>query len=443
MPPKSGFSTQMRMDYNKISTANIDGNGNLVLQDVEGQNITINYNDTKEFAKLLSLAGDKLTNEIKQLMSNTDAQNKAFADTLSRFLELPPEIKTFKEKLRTSLRELHQKAESVKNTGKLTDTAENPASRSRRGSSILRALQEEKCILFLGPEISTDANRNSLHDQFYLSLTDDPESDLEYNPEEGFFQPHNDPWFNSDIQNYYAEAFPKENQTGNKIITALAALPFKLIISMAPDDSVHRIFSQYDLEHEFIFYDKVKLPEVKPTKEKPVIFNMLGSPVHCESDRPYIFTYADLYDYLQSVQIPGSIKSEIRNAVHYLFLGFDFNKWYNRLILYVLNLIEGKESKIRQLIEPESIDARNLDFLKKQFNISAVENDYLRFTEELTTQAREANIAANLETAFAEKQLTVLEHITAELFDAEKMTELKEIEEKLTLTRQKLESHGY
>ena len=55
------------MDYNKISNTSIDGNGNLLLQDVEGENITINYNDTKEFAKLPAHAGDKLTAELKTL----------------------------------------------------------------------------------------------------------------------------------------------------------------------------------------------------------------------------------------------------------------------------------------------------------------------------------------------------------------------------------------
>ena len=41
------------MDYHKINDIKIDGSGNLVLQDVSGSTVTINYNDSAEFGKLL------------------------------------------------------------------------------------------------------------------------------------------------------------------------------------------------------------------------------------------------------------------------------------------------------------------------------------------------------------------------------------------------------
>jgi hypothetical protein len=425
------------MDYNKVSTANIDGNGNLLLQDVEGENITINYNDTKEFAKLLAHAGDKLTAELKSLISDKQAENKVFAEMLMRYLDLPPEIKQLKNQLKNEIQNIRAELDA-KAPPENTEDEKKATRPSRRESSLMRALREKKCILFLGPEISVNEAGKSLHDQFYLSLTNDPESDLEYNAGEGFFQPHHDPWFASDVQNYYENEFPAENNFGNKVLESLAGLPFKLIVSMAPDDSLHRLYEKYDLPHEYLFYDKSKLPEIKPETAKPVIFNMLGSPVKCESDWKYIFTYADLFNYLQSANIPGTIKNEIKNAVHYLFIGFDFNKWHNRLILYVLDIIEGKDSKIRQLVEPEKIETQNLDFLKKQFNISVAENDYLTFVQKLAEQAQTAGIGKNLETAFAQKQLADLDQLADRLFDTDKMTELKNIEVEINTIKQKI-----
>ena len=40
------------MDYNKANKADIDGSGNIVLQDVQGESFTINYNDWARAATL-------------------------------------------------------------------------------------------------------------------------------------------------------------------------------------------------------------------------------------------------------------------------------------------------------------------------------------------------------------------------------------------------------
>ncbi len=48
------------MDYNKVNNIDIDGNGNITLQDVNGENITVNYNDTAEFSKLLTFANERV-----------------------------------------------------------------------------------------------------------------------------------------------------------------------------------------------------------------------------------------------------------------------------------------------------------------------------------------------------------------------------------------------
>ena len=42
------------MDYNKINKIDIDGNGNIILQDVTGGNITVNYNDEGEIVTKIS-----------------------------------------------------------------------------------------------------------------------------------------------------------------------------------------------------------------------------------------------------------------------------------------------------------------------------------------------------------------------------------------------------
>lgn len=62
------------MDYNKINKIDVDGNGNIVLQDVNGGNITVNYNDTKAIKTLLQNITNSQTIELKQIIAQ---QNKA------------------------------------------------------------------------------------------------------------------------------------------------------------------------------------------------------------------------------------------------------------------------------------------------------------------------------------------------------------------------------
>jgi len=426
------------MDYNKINKTDIDGDGNILLQDVNGQNITINYNDTKEFSKLLSFANDTLTSEIQELIKNHDNDYKDFTQILNTHFELPPEIKELKKQLKIVVRENYIKIASLTSLQNNEGKDGEDARPSRKNRNLLRALQEQKCVLFIGPEMSINDKGESLHEEFYKELAADTENDLIYHEKEGFFQPNDDPWFNSDIQNFYEKEFPKKNKIGEEILTTLAQLPFNLTVSMAPDDTLHNIYKKYDKEHEYLFYDKSKLAEVKISQEKPVILNMLGSPVFCESDWQYIFTHNDFYDFIKSYEITGNIKNEIQNAVHYLFIGFDFNKWHNRMILYVLDIIESKDKKIRQVVEPDKLSDFSKDFLEKQFNISYIEEDYMKFLKEISESAKDAKIYTDFETEFAQKQSLILEKLADKLFDADKMTILKEIEVELEELTEKL-----
>ena len=58
------------MDYNKINKVEIDGNGNIVLQNVNGENITVNYNDTKELANLIQSLNNKQTFNLKEMIGS-------------------------------------------------------------------------------------------------------------------------------------------------------------------------------------------------------------------------------------------------------------------------------------------------------------------------------------------------------------------------------------
>ncbi len=419
------------MDYSKINSIDVDGNGNLVLQDVSGKNITVNYNDTKEFTALLHTLGDDILAKISQLDAKNALENSKFKNLFQQYFDLPPEIKQKKNSLQKQILAIGEKLWDMENEivpQKVDEDDDFQDIQDHR--NLLRALEEQKCVLFVGPEISTNENNESLHELFYKKLANSPNNELVYNQKEGFFQPHQDIWFNSDIQKFYSKTFPKHNKKGREVLEILAQLPFRLIVSLAPDATVYDIFKQYDKPCEFLFYDKAPLSEVKCTIEKPVIFNILGSPTHCQSDWLYIFTYNDFYHYIKSAEVTGNIKTEITNAVHYIFIGFDFSKWYFRLLLYVLKINDSKKN-IRHLVEPLKPDDYSKEFLKRQFDITFIEGDYLKFANELKTSAITANIFNDMKKGFVEKQKIKLGEIANRLYDTQSLTQLTELEKTL------------
>ena len=187
------------------------------------------------------------------------------------------------------------------------------------------------------------------------------------------------------------------------------------------------------IDHNFLFYDKTTLENIKPTPEKPLILNILGSAVSCQSDWKYIFTYEDFYNYLKNIAIPDNIQAEIDNAVHYLFIGFDFDKFYNTLILFLLKLNnkEKLDKTFRYAIEKKNTPENIKNMLAKQFNITFIEKDYNEFLNSIIAEANKKNIYVDLELFFVNKQLFLLQNLADEITDAKSMANLKEAETKL------------
>lgn len=373
-----------------LNTSNITGDSNIVLQDINARDIIINI------AK-----------------------------------DLPVEVKQQKEGLNVKLKELAEMLavidEKVKNTPKpesFTPPEDDPAYDAIRWRRLLQALRHQGCILFIGPEISVNNKGDSLHQEFYKELAlDYPE--IEYLENEGYFSPQSDEIILYDVLDYYSEEFPRKNTIGRKILEQLAQVPFSLIISLCPDDTMHRVFSDYDLDHQFLAYDGTK-QEVEPmTPEKPVIFNILGN---ATSNGRYIFTHETFYNYLNKVHIPAEIKKKIQDSTHYLFIGFDFNKWYNRLLLFILELYQKKSGAHRMTIGNKNVKEDIEKFIAKQFNITFVDNEYSLFIDWLIHNVGEDGTIRNLNQGFVQNNFLKLKSLSARVGFEDNLDELMKIE---------------
>lgn len=290
---------------------------------------------------------------------------------------------------------------------------------------LIQALQHKGCVLFIGPEISVDSQGNSLHREFYKEIAGDFD-EIEYLENEGFFSPEADEEILYDMLDYYSKDFPKKNKIGRTLLEEFAQIPFDLIISLCPDDTMHRIYDDFAIRHQFLFYDGTKQELLNNDENVPVIYNILGN---AASNGRYIFTHENFYQYMNKVSIPSEIKKKIQDATHFLFIGFDFDKWYNRLLLFILDLEQSKSGGNRLIVGRNKIKADIEKFIEKQFSFTFINNDYQKFAEWLSLTAADANIVRNLNATFVQNNFVALKHFSIKVSDENKLEELINIEE--------------
>lgn len=373
------------------TTSNITGDSNINLQDISARDIIIN------------IAKD-LPAEVKQQKEALNEKIKGLVETLASIDEIVAKLSDNKS---------------------FTPPENDPGYDSIRWRRLLQALSYQNCVLFIGPEISINPQGKSLHTEFYKDLVKDFD-EVEYLENEGFFSPEADEEILYDILDFYSKDFPKKNITGRKMLEQLAQVPFSLIISLCPDDTIKKVYDDYGLNHQFLAYDGTK-QEVDPmTPEKPVIYNILGN---ASSNGRYIFTHENFYNYLNKVTIPSEIKKKIQDATHYLFIGFDFDKWYNRLLLFILDFEQKKSGAHRMTVGNKNVKEDVEKFIAKQFSITFVDNEFSQFIEWLLYNVKEEGIIRNLNQGFVQNNFARLKSLSSRVGTEDNLDELVKIEE--------------
>lgn len=373
-----------------VNTINISGDDNIVLQNITARDITV-------------IIGKDLPIEIKQ-------QKEIFKTKLKELAE--------------TLEQIDEKVKTIPKPESFIPPEDDPAYEAIRWRRLLQALRHQGCILFIGPEISVDSQGRSLHHEFYVDLAKDY-SEIEYLENEGYFSPESDEIILYDVLDFYSKEFPRKNVTGRRILEQLAQVPFSLIISLCPDDTIHKVFTDYGLNHQFIAYNGTRQEAEPMTPEKPVVYNILGN---ASSNGRYIFTHENFYNYLNKVYIPAEIKKKIQDATHYLFIGFDFNKWYNRLLLFILEFEQKKSGAHRMTIGKKDVKEDIEKFISKQFNITFVDNDYSQFIQWLIHNVNEEGLLRNLNQGFVQSSFRKLKSLSARVGTEDNLDELLKFE---------------
>jgi len=260
---------------------------------------------------------------------------------------------------------------------------------------LIRAIRNDGCVLFLGPEIAQSKTGESEHKKFYKSLETKYKDELKFNDEEGFFMFH-EPDAKTDLI-YDLKEFYENNLFAEDTLKLVAKIPFHFIVSATPDDTLSKVFRDFNIEHESANFERSKKSCIQPTKDKPLIYYILG----LASKGNYILTQDDFYEYIKLVIgqniLPKEIVDTLFHATNFVFIGFEFDKWYIRLLMHILEFHLKKDGKTMQAIKPDDTNYIFQTLIEKQFNVTFIENNHNEFIETLYKKLDEEGLLRQLQ----------------------------------------------
>lgn len=300
---------------------------------------------------------------------------------------------------------------------------------------LLRTIQDEKCILLLGPDCAINEKGERLFMSF-LQHFEEFNQALDYDMEElinfrGDGSLKNDLLL--DMKDYYEE----HSQPGS-FHKKIACIPFHLVIYSTPDRLLENAFRSYGLPvNSSHYYAKGEPQDIsEPTKNAPLVYHLLGD---IEEEDSIVLTYEDLFDFIFAVvgggeggkPLPTELKYAISNARSFLFLGFDLSKWYVQLLFRLF----GMHNRSRTPITYDTWDDKTKNFYVNNFQIKLLPADMYLLIDALYQETekngllrkvaniQENDISVEMKKMIAENQFTAAFQKLMEYFSDKNSTE--------------------
>lgn len=266
---------------------------------------------------------------------------------------------------------------------------------------IVQTILEEKCILFIGPEVFADENDVSIEDALIRYLDVEHNEDIQsYYRDETLFLFHSRAKQTKTyykIKSFYNQPLPFTDS----ILEKISRIPFHLIVCLTPDKRLSNVFNELNIRHQFQFFWKKVAPEQNlhtPTANYPMIYNMLGC---IERQESMVMTHTDLFNYFESIfsgySMPEKLKKIVKEAKNFIFLGVPFNKWYMQLLLRILHI--HNDYDFVKYASNQMINEEMKTFCFEQFRIEFVPNRIHELVNELYQKFESDNLLRSTEAA--------------------------------------------
>jgi len=246
---------------------------------------------------------------------------------------------------------------------------------------ILNDLEKERAVLLIGPDFLPHQGESVAAD-FHAHLAEHlADTTTHFFARDGLFLFDN-AVSKMDAQTE-AEIFYNKLPVDESVLTPIAELPFPLVISVNPDLTLPHFYSKRQLNFQFDYFsskDKATPGNIsKPTAASPLIYNLCGS---IEDYQSLVLDFDDMFELLKNLLgdfgVPKPVSDILVNATTYIFIGFQFDKWYTQLLLRYLNKNRDRFSNAKKNYATKTVisDADTMVFFQQQFNLTIYGGDW-------------------------------------------------------------------
>ena len=239
---------------------------------------------------------------------------------------------------------------------------------------IVDDLREGNAVLVIGPEIY-QVNGVPLQRYVRQRVQEEHQDKIAaYYERDGFFI-LKDQADKPEIRETMADIF-LEIKPDTGLLEKIVRMPFSVMVSANPDTFLSETAFQLGVKHKFhSFYPNA--PEVvdEPTKDFPLIYNIAGN---IRRETSLLLDYDDLMRLVEGLisapKLPETLRAKMGVTKSFLFLGFQFDRWYTQLFLRLLNMNQAVRRLSDQL--PAAGDEDVQAFLLKHFRIQFLGEEY-------------------------------------------------------------------
>jgi hypothetical protein len=266
---------------------------------------------------------------------------------------------------------------------------------------ILTAIEKEKCILLLGPELNNlngGINKEETVSEYLLSQG----IKLHYYEKDGLF-------LYSELHTRLMLAYNLNQAYSREVVPSIyeniARIPFNLMISITPDLYLQKTFKKLNFNYNISVYNKSGTPKENnlsdynslgdlneietPNKETPLLYYLFG--VYDKTDS-LILTYDDLFNFILSIlhknELPVILKNLIQDAENLIFLGFRFDPWYVQILMRLLS--EKVKEKYKIGIS-KTLNLETKAFLFDEFSMTFIDESIPTFIDQIYKECEKRN----------------------------------------------------
>jgi Effector-associated domain 11/SIR2-like domain len=243
---------------------------------------------------------------------------------------------------------------------------------------LIHIVKSGSCVVFIGPEF-LKVQEQSFQKYFLGRLREENKGIKYFYPKDNLLV-FNSPTSKNMLPFQFEKILKSMPNVDLQSVEKLAKIPLPFFVSINPDDFLYQTLKKWGYDKARMAYYRGRQHgnepiETEPTIEEPLIYNLFGSFKEYQS---MILDYSDMHNFLQTIfkmpewGLPPVVSKRLQDAGIFVFLGFDFNKWYTQLLLKIIR----KDEQTVILNNDPNLDASIKDFLVQGFEVGFLDTEH-------------------------------------------------------------------